>query len=60
MDDNIRTCVMDYLEDFCNIPADKTEDLAEDLDNYLDERGFKIIDAIHFRNIFGKFIEKLS
>lgn len=48
MDDTSRTHVQDFLEDFCNVEQDDSEDLAEMLDKYLIERGYSIIDFISF------------
>jgi len=44
MDDTMRTHVMNYLEDFCNVECGKTEKLAEGLNDYLNERGYGITD----------------
>ena len=46
MEDNLRTAIQDYLEDYVYVDAEKTEDLAEILYNYLAERGWLIIDTI--------------
>lgn len=46
MNDDLRTAIQDFLEDYANVSAEKTEDLAEDLENYLAERGWIIVDKI--------------
>lgn len=60
MDDNIRTHIMDYLEDFCNISADKTEDLAENLDSYLNERGYVILDEHYYQNLLKNYMRRIK
>ena len=49
MEDNLRTAIQDYLEDYVYVDAEKTEDLAEILYNYLAERGWLIIDTIQYK-----------
>ena len=44
MDNNLRTAIQDYLEDWADIDIEKSEDIAEGLYDYLAERGWAIID----------------
>jgi len=46
MCDDLRTAIMDYMKDYCMIEAEKTEELAEGLADYLSERGWKIVDLL--------------
>jgi hypothetical protein len=46
MCDDLRTAIQDYLQDYCNIETEKTESLAEGLDEYLAERGWIITDNL--------------
>jgi len=59
VDDDMRTAIQDYLIEFCNVSEDKSENLAESLCDYLQERGFYIIDRIGNYKI-EQFDEKLS
>jgi hypothetical protein len=47
MDDEMRTTIQDFLCNIAHVQEDQSEDLAELLYDYLSERGYKIIDAIH-------------
>lgn len=46
MDDDLRTAIQDYLEDFCDTPQTASEVLAEGLGDYLGERGWGIVDQL--------------
>lgn len=44
MDDDVKTHIQDFMIETMNVDESKVEDYAELLNNYLDERGYTIID----------------
>lgn len=50
IDDDLRTAIQDYLIDFSGCEMGKSEEVAEGLVDYLDEKGWTIVDKIHQAN----------
>lgn len=55
LDDNIRTAIVDYIDDHAELKdRSKLEDIAEGLVDYLAKRGFVVIDKIFLDRLIDK------